>query len=95
MCRDCWQEFGASTTLPDNADEIISLIRALYQEPGCEAGGPLHVEIDDFNVDLDWRPYAADHAPHTLQLAQRIADLMIALPVEQRAAVLAKWEGWF
>lgn len=33
--------------------EAVALVRRLYTLPRCYAGGPLHVELDDGNLDVD------------------------------------------
>ena len=42
-----------STELPESAGVTISLIRYLYDDLAQDAGGPLHVILDDGNV-ADW-----------------------------------------
>lgn len=102
MCEACWVDgYGRPTDLPENEQEITDLIRELYAHPQGSTGGPLHVQIDDFNVHMEpWKPFndfhPKDRYPEDLvQIAQRICDLMNPLPVSQRAAVVARWEGWF
>lgn len=100
MCKGCWLKHGAPTELPANADEIVEAIEALYEQPRCGVGGPLHVELDDLNLDLDghiWEPWSPDYDPYppeTIAVAQKVCDLMNSLPVDQRYAVAAKWRGW-
>ena len=96
MCRACWEEHGSPTELPDNAAEVISLINDLYAHPDGGTGGPLHVLLDDFNVqDQFVKPYHRDDDDPALRdLADRIADLMLLMTEDQRAAVLAEREGW-
>jgi len=100
MCKTCWIGEGSPRELPPNADEIIEAIDHLYSLPKCGVGGPLHVELDDMNLDLGgrpWEPWQSDRypfAPEAIEAAQRICDLMNPLPVPQRYAVMAKRSGW-
>lgn len=101
MCVHCWTEAGSPEELPANADEIIEAIETLYGLPDCGTGGPLHVELDDWNLELEtWTPYngrpgdAPWYSPEAIDQAQKVCDLMKPLPVQQRFAVLAKSHGW-
>lgn len=97
MCRSCYVDtYGAPTDLPDNAETIIEQINDLYAQPDGGTGGPLHVALDDMNLDDDcWEPYTEhDWLPRTMELAKQISRRMKVLSVDQRAAVIAKWEGW-
>lgn len=98
MCRNCWTVAGSPYDLPENAAEIVDAINDLYDLPDCGAGGPLHVQLDDWNVELDWKPWPGPERepwpPEAMEQAQLVADLMVPLPVSQRYAVLAKWHGW-
>lgn len=103
MCYGCWADAGGSTDLPDNHEEIITAIKELYAMEGCDTGGPLHVELDDDNVDMPdgWVPYngrpgdAPWHGPEVIAKAQQICDFMNPLPVPQRWAIIGKWRGHF
>lgn len=80
---------------PLATDEVTAAIRALYALPDCGSGGPLHVELDDWNIEADvWHPYVGDWPFEVVAVAQRVCDLMNPLTIEQRAAVMALWEGW-
>ncbi len=97
MCEACWtDEYGRSTDLPANGEDIADRIRLLYSKDGCGTGGPLHVQIDDFNIEGVWKPWSGGDYPNDVMvLAQQICDAMNPLTDLQRAAVLARWEGWF
>jgi hypothetical protein len=43
--RDVWP------TMKPTIPEVAPLVRAYYEKPGNEAGGALHVVLDDCNVD--------------------------------------------
>lgn len=55
MCRSCWVEAGSPTEKTSTTDHLVRLIRALY----CEhvTGGPLHVNLDDNNLDGGIEPF--------------------------------------
>jgi hypothetical protein len=100
MCHDCWvNEYGRPTTVPENVDEIVSAIEAVYAHQDGGTGGPLHVQLDDFNIEGDWVPWRAeeDDRPYPddlYDLCLEVQRLVKPLPLDQRAAVLARWEGW-
>lgn len=49
MCGDCWKEAGSPTERTPDTDRLVQLIGDLYAiHP---TGGPLHVVLDDWNVD--------------------------------------------
>lgn len=82
--------------------ETIELVWRLYRLPGCSVGGPLHVVLDDANVDDHWlhipgpprnpitgELYEVDPYP---QEAERLAEMILirlrALPtMTERLAV--------
>lgn len=109
MCDICWVEQGRPTKecLPPNSVEIVSAIRDLYEMPRCEAGGPLHVVLDDWNLEdeflIPWvGPKGLDGAvidrvfsSEVISKAQTICDLMRPLSEAERAAVLGQYWGYF
>jgi hypothetical protein len=85
---------GAPSQLPPQAADIVTLIEQLYAEPDGGTGGPLHKLLDDFDVDCIEPFRALDWEPQTWRLAELVAAYMRPLSRDQRAAVLAAWEGW-
>lgn len=60
------------------------LIVALYQMPACSAGGPLHVQLDDYNVEDHWwrdEYTTSNHPPYQTPVIQ--ADRVALRTVEQ------------
>lgn len=100
MCQACYVDEYGGDDLPDppaNTDQIVDLIRLLYSLPRCDMGGPLHVEIEDWNIEDDWTPYQFDppyYSDEAMKVASEICNLMTPLTIKQRADVLATWEGW-
>ena len=71
------------------------LIVALYQLPACSAGGPLHVQLDDYNVEDHWwsdEYTTRDHPPYQTPVIQllcpRITAYLRDLTIDQRKAVI-------
>lgn len=100
MCRSCWADWGSPTELPPNADEIVTAFTEVYEHEDGGTGGPLHVQLDDFNVEGDWKPWDIDdedrYYPDDLyEICSRVQALVAPLPDEQRAALIAYWNGWF
>jgi hypothetical protein len=94
MCNACWVDRGCPSELPPTAAELVTLIQQLYAQPDGGSGGPLHVFLDDFNVDHIEPFREFEWEPQTWRLAELIAAHMRPLSPDQRAAVLALWEGW-
>lgn len=102
MCEVCWTElYDRSKDLPPNGDEIADVIRELYAHPRGELGGPLHAKIEDFNIEGEWKPFNDFTDPKhrypddLVEISQRVCDAMNPLSEAQRAAVVARFEGWF
>lgn len=102
MCQSCWiNEYGESKDLPENWEEVADAMRLVLTHPEGELGGPLHVQLEDFNIEGDWTPWqpigaAARPYPDDLfNLCLEVQRLVKPLTIPQRAAVLARVEGWF
>lgn len=55
MCRDCWTEAGEPADWTPQTAHLIDLIGDLYAIHAV--GGPLHVQLDDWNIDGSITPY--------------------------------------
>lgn len=106
MCRGCWEcedEFPADWT-PKIARAVV-LWRRLYDDLGEPTGGPLHVYLDDYNLDLDVvephyyeprlgpdsdEPYAAD----VPAVCDELAALLNAMTLAERYTVMAYADGF-
>lgn len=80
------------------SDEVMAaaaLVEFLYQWPGCEVGGPLHVVVDDFNLDTP-EPYFSDEFPRTEPLSglcDLICAALLLLNMDQRELAVGHAHG--
>jgi hypothetical protein len=83
--------------------ELASLIKPFYELPHCGTGGPLHISLDDFNLDDDCLAfcrasldnedaYWSDNIAVIKKPALRILDLCIGMSEAERATAVAR--GW-
>jgi hypothetical protein len=65
MCGDCYARLTGGDPPPDTpaVREAAALVAAVYAAPWGGTGGPLHVEIEDMN--LEDRFFASDSALET------------------------------
>lgn len=97
-CRECEGEFPADWT-PKIARAVV-LWRRLYDELDEPTGGPLHVYLDDYNLDIDvikpyyfeserlragMDPYVAD----MLTTCDELAALLNAMTLSERYTAMA------
>jgi hypothetical protein len=104
MCRGCWEcdDFPAEWT-PTIARAVV-LWRRLYDELGEPTGGPLHVYLDDYNLDLEViEPYYSErrgpgsddaYAPEVTQVADDLAALLNGMTLPKRYTVMAYADGF-
>lgn len=98
MCLRCWEEAGSPTELPDDAEELLALIDELYKiEP---TGGPLHIVLDDWNLEeayIEWCLVNVNRFNPTAQsveLSVSIGLRLFRISEQQRYAVMAThWRG--
>lgn len=105
MCEGCWVEQGSPTELPPTADRIKELLHRLYEDLGHGTGGPLHVAVDDYNLDDEsqalipsyrWDPPIEDtdgpYSPETRQVCDELSELLQACSEPERYAVLYDYD---
>lgn len=93
MCVRCWEGRGEPADWTPQIAECVELVRELYLTEAV--GGPLHVVVDDWNIDGVIKPYwSEEEDQHTIDLCNRIAELMNAMSVDERAAMLAYHDGF-
>lgn len=88
MCERCWDNCGQPTNWTPQIADALKLVRELYAEH--PTGGPLHTELDDWNIEgRFWPATDGSFDAATMQLAKHIATAFNAMPLEDRASVLA------
>jgi hypothetical protein len=103
MCLNCWQEAGSPTELPPNANDLITMINELYSTEKGSTGGPLHIVLDDWNLEddnIEWCMLrmiesAEDReqfGEDILRLSIKIGLRLYRMPKNQRYALLK--EQW-
>ncbi len=55
MCHECWTLEGSPANWTPQVAEAVALMRELYAIH--MVGGPLHVAVDDWNIDGTIKPY--------------------------------------
>lgn len=108
MCMGCWHEYGAPALVGDRITQAVALIERIYYgdyvqgawRRGNLAGGNLHNQLDDWNLDdehfageYDERVYY-EHAPHRMALERACYDLLKSMTVAERASALAWYDGF-
>jgi len=93
MCETCWVEHGRPDTWNPDIARALELIRAIYEvEP---VGAPLHVVLDDWNIEDGhikiWPDPETD--PQAMAAAEELVPLLRRMSVTQRAAALAYHDG--
>jgi hypothetical protein len=104
MCESCWVKHGAPVVWNEDIAEAAELVRRLYAlEP---MGGPLHVQLEDMNLDMDMTPMYVipgnQYGPETPdrysaevhEICDAIQEIMEPMTEGWRASVVAHYEGW-
>jgi hypothetical protein len=88
MCVDCWNQAGQPANWTPEIAKTLGLVRELYAiHP---TGGPLHVALDDWNVEGDIKPYYLDEADENArEVCDQIAAKLNAMTLKDRYSVLA------
>jgi len=99
MCCGCWQEYGSPTVVSPRVVRAVALIRKLYEtEP---AGGMLHVQLDDNNIeDAHFTDPFDDYLTELygrgpLPVEREIVRVMRRMSIEERASALGIHDGCF
>lgn len=76
---------------PAGLEQFDALATRLYNQPDCDTGGPLHVELDDHNTEL----LVGDHATEKIDRFTTALAMIEAgnIPPEPAAPMLTG-EGW-
>lgn len=85
-------------TYEDVQDALISLVTKLYLSHDCEAGGPLHIVLDDYNTDdndITWclrnmdNPEFEEYSEEVEKLCYKIGGLLLMIPEEERLELVS------
>lgn len=87
------------------AEEAVPLFKAVYDQPRGGAGGNLHIVLDDWNIEDESIHYCMDttkveryfdgELDTTLtDIERRCAEHLLTMTMEERAAALAKFDGY-
>ncbi len=88
MCEGCWEEHGSPREIPAGAEDLVETAKSL------DHYGGLHIVVDDWNIEDHHIEFSRDY-PTTKDYEKEWCQRMLALTIPQRAAVLAKAEGYF
>lgn len=99
MCFPCWDEYGRPGDWNPRIKRGLDLTRTLYEtEP---TGGPLHAELDDWNIggriEADYRPYESGDIhldPDARAAVEELVPLLDEMTVRERASMLGRYWGY-
>lgn len=101
MCHACWEDDGRPNDRTPETARLVELIGQLYGLPECDSGGPLHCELDDWNLDFTTRgpiyrsPFTEeDWSPEVYRVGNEIISIMNRMTEDQRMTALAIHEGF-
>lgn len=95
-----WVELGRPDDWNPQVKRALELIRAIYEyEP---VGGPMHVELDDWNIDGEITPYPyepsmfveEDEANEVRAAVAELIPLLNTMSLNERASALARHWGY-
>ena len=80
--------------------KAIELARKIYQTPGGECGGPLHIVLDDGNLETENIQWCIDHiddewckaSEELKMLCLQCADVMLQLHERDRFKIYTKYD---
>lgn len=91
MCIHCAGDYPIEEVDREVVDTVLLRVHWLYFLEA--AGGPLHVALDDWNLeDRYWDPYRGDFSDEVIELAEFICSEMLRLSVGQRNYIMIEWE---
>lgn len=108
MCIGCWQGEDSPTDWSPQIARAVLLWRRLYDDLKQPTGGPLHVALDDCNLQLDdeiapiyalsaynGRPASDDgYPPEVHEVCDELAALLTAMTLPERYATMAYADGF-
>lgn len=90
MCSECWASYAdVDLEWHDDIPTAARLVELLYEQPDGAAGGPLHVVLDDWNLEGGLDLYQPElFSTATRVVATAVAEIMRPMEPRQRAEVL-------
>lgn len=93
MCQSCWEEYGSPTIDTPQVREMASRLEA--EDPF----GRFHIVVSDFNIEDEDIIFCRDdvprHYPATTEDQMTLANDLLAMSLEERAAALALADGYW
>ena len=103
MCEHCWEENGEPKIINEKTEAAAKLIAEVYKHH--EAGGGLHIIVDDFNIERDHllfceqyigRPeYVKEVSASRLKAERKCLAALMEMTEDERASALAIHDGYF
>ena len=97
MCCGCWKEMGAHRIDNEKVRASQVLIDAVYEHSG--AGGNLHIQLDDSNVDdeffedAEMKVWDSDNYPEKLAAERACYARFRSMTFEERVSAIGLDEG--
>lgn len=76
-------------------DELLQLCKHFYTLEGCAAGGPLHILLDDDNLDDDDILFCANQCAEHPDLYIRTCGMIICMGYFQMSMIERKIFDWY
>jgi len=96
VCRECWERGGSPANDSPEIARAVELIGDLYDINA--AGGPLHVYVDDWNLEgeiVPWDGYDYEYDPPEMRaIVAELAALLNAMTIDDRYSTLARARGF-
>lgn len=95
MCSQCWEKAGSPAEWTPQTDRFIELADRLYEEHST--GGPLHVYLDDWNLDGTVEPFYEvldSDDDETREVCDELAAILNGWTAAQRYSAVAYWHGY-
>lgn len=95
-----WEEYGSPTDWNPKVKRALELIRAIYEYESV--GGPMHAELDDWNIDGVITPYPytpsmyvePDEADEVRAAVAELIPLLNTMTIDERVSALARYWGY-
>lgn len=103
MCYGCYEEAGKPRIVNEEVEKAADLVRKLYNQPGCGAGGYAHIVTDDWNLKdnhIDFCIQETDKAENegmseeSKQVCLDVLNQFKKLSLDERYSALAIVDGF-